>query len=333
MTVNRPRTRLTTLHRLVPEVRPSHEDMFDAYTEQYTERPARRAWTPSVGSSTSAEAPAIWIGVQGVSDRAEWCADASVTTGLDVAYTDCRSGGVLLLGIDGTAYAMSYGNGYLLMPDELKDQRFGLQFLVRRLNPEQVSDVVRRRPDARGRTDSTLVAAGAPVWTLGIAENVEIIRRIGGRAKDLKVTFSAQRQPRRSTWRARPVCGCGSASSPHALVADIRECERVCREEEPDPALEFVEYVQPVTDAGYEGRTRRRVGETARRDAPDAAEHLIPVVPTSVLEHFGQAHSFTIRIGRARTVPRAVAGARRTSSAGPGYSETASASRRCAAGT
>ena len=36
-----------------------------------------------------------------------------------------------------------------------------------------------------------LVAAGAPVWMLGIAENVEIIRRIGGRAKDLKVTFAA----------------------------------------------------------------------------------------------------------------------------------------------
>ena len=34
--------------------------------------------------------------------------------------------------------------------------------------------------------------------------------------------------------------------------------------------------------------------------SPDAAEHLIPVVPTSVLEHFGQAHSFTIRIGGAR---------------------------------
>jgi uncharacterized protein (TIGR04141 family) len=35
--------------------------------------------------------------------------------------------------------------------------------------------------------------------------------------------------------------------------------------------------------------------------SPDAAEHLLPVVPTSVLEYFGQAHSFTIRIGHART--------------------------------
>ena len=115
-----------------------------------------------------------------------------MTTGLDLAYTDCRSAGVLLLGVDEAAYAMSYGNGHLLVPDELKDQRFGLRFLIRRLDSGQVQDLVRRRPDARGRTDSTLVPAGAPVWTLGIAENVEIIRRIGGRAKDLKVTFSSR---------------------------------------------------------------------------------------------------------------------------------------------
>ena len=55
---------------------------------------------------------------------------------------------------------------------------------------------MRRRANARGRTDSTVVAAGAPVWMLGVAENVEIIRRIGGRAKDLKVTFSSARRPR-----------------------------------------------------------------------------------------------------------------------------------------
>ena len=36
---------------------------------------------------------------------------------------------------------------------------------------------------------------------------------------------------------------------PSALLADIRECERVCAEEEPDQALSFVEYVQPVSDA------------------------------------------------------------------------------------
>ena len=298
VTVNRPRTRRVTLHRLVPEVRPGHEDMFDAYTayisaRQLDELGAQLEFIDVAG------APAIWIGVQAVIDVAGWCADASMTTGLDLAYTDCRSAGVLLLGVDQAAYAMSYGNGHLLVPDELKDQRFGLRFLVRRLDSGQVNDLVRRRPDARGRTDSTLVPAGAPVWTLGIAENVEIIRRIGGRAKDLKVTFSSRNN--------RPVNVEGSAGlrmrfgvEPFALVADIRECERVCVEEEPDQALEFVEYVHPVSDAGTKDDLDAEL-ERLLAGSPDAAEHLIPVVPTSVLEHFGQAHSFTLRIGHART--------------------------------
>ncbi len=296
VTVNRPRTRHATLHRLVPEVRSGHEDMFDAYTayisaRQLDEMGAQLEFIDVAG------APGIWIGIQAGNDLAGWCADASMTTGLDLAYTDCRSAGVLLLGVDQGAYAMSYGNGHLLVPDELKDQRFGLRFLVRRLDSGQVNDLVRRRPDARGRTDSTLVPAGAPVWTLGIAENVEIIRRIGGRAKDLKVTFSQGN---------RPVNVEGSAGlrmrfgvEPSALLSDIRECERVCVEEEPDQALEFVEYVQPVSDADMKNELDIEL-ERLLAGSPDAAEHLIPVVPTSVLEHFGQAHSFTIRIGGAR---------------------------------
>ena len=229
--MNQNRTRFTTLHRLIPRVRASHDSMWNAYTEHVTEHELIEKG--AVWEHTHvADAPAIWIGVQGVSDRADWCGDASITTGLDVPYIDCRSGGVLLLGVDETAYAMSYGAGYVLIPDKLKDRRFGMSFVIRRLNPEQVSDVVRRRPDGRGRTDTVLVAAGAPVWTLGITENVEIIRRIGGRAKDLKTTFGARDD--------RPVNIEGStglrtryAVDPQKLIADIREVERVCREEEP----------------------------------------------------------------------------------------------------
>ena len=35
----------------------------------------------------------------------------------------------------------------------------------------------------------------------------------------------------------------------------------------------------------------------------DACERLIPVVPTSVLQHLGQAHTFTIKIGHGRADP------------------------------
>ena len=296
--MNRPKTRLATLYRFVPGVRGSHEEMFDAYTQYVSEQSLDERHADTEFFEV-AGAPAIWIGIQEEEEEAEWTEEFATTTGLDLAYSERRCGGVLLLGIDSIAYALSYGNGYRLIPDELKDQRFGLSFLIRRLDGNQVKDLVRRRANARGRIDSTVVAAGAPVWMLGVAENVEIIRRIGGRAKDFKVTFSSAGD--------RTVNVEGSVGlrmrfgvEPDALVADIRECARVCREEQPDPALEFIEYVQPVTDADTKAVLDDELEKLLAATGADACERLIPVVPTSVLQHFGQAHTFTIKIGHGR---------------------------------
>ena len=298
--MKQPKTRQATLYRLMPDVRGSHEEMFDAYDKHISARTLDEMGADirfiEVGGT-----PAIWIGIQEANDTAPWCADASVTTGLDLAYTKCRSSGVLLLGVDGTAYAMSYGAGHLLIPDALKDQRFGLRFLIRRLDAEQVRDLVRRRANARGRIDSTVVAAGAPAWMLGNAENVEIIRRIGGRAKDLKVTFSSRDD--------RPVNVEGSVGLKMRfgvegpdLVTDIRECARVCREEEPDPALAFIDWIQPVADPVILAGLDASLEELLSGTADSAAGRLVPVVPTSVLGHYGQADGFTVRIGHARPV-------------------------------
>ena len=299
--MKRPKTRLATLYRLVAGVDASREGMFDAYTQYVGARELdeRRAVVEFI---EVAEMPAIWIGIQEDDDVADWCADASVTTGLNLAYTERRCSGVLLLGVDGVAYAMSYGGGHRLIPKELQDERFGLRFLIRRLDSEQVQGLVRRRANARGRTDSTLVAAGAPVWTLNVAENVEIIRKIGGHAKDLKVTFSSASD--------RTVNVEGSVGlrmrfgvEPDALVADIREVGRVCRDEQPNPALEFIEHVQPVSDAATKTELDEELDKLLAGTAADVGDRLIPVVPTSVLDSYSQAHSFTIKIGYNRVVP------------------------------
>ncbi len=298
--MNRDRTRLTTLHRLIPRVQASYDSMWNAYSAQVT--PEQLAEMGAIVQRVRvAEAPAIWIGLPGVSERADWCRDASITTGLDVPFTGRRPGGVLLIGLDDTAYAMSYGAGCVLIPDKLKDRRFGMRFVVRRLNPEQVSDVVRRRPDGRGRTDSTLVAAGAPVWTLGITENVEIIRRIGGRAKDLKTTFGA-RDDRQVSVEGSTGLRTRYAVEPDKLIADIREVERVCREEEPDPAFGFVEHVQPVADPDTLAALNGEFEALLAWDDTDlAAEYLVPVVPGSVVKHYHEARSITLKIGTAST--------------------------------
>jgi hypothetical protein len=159
---------------------------------------------------------------------------------------------------------MSYGAGYILIPDKLKDRRFGISFVVRRLNPEQVSDVVRRRPDGRERTDSTLVAAGAPVWTLGITENVEIIRRIGGRAKDLKTTFGA-RDVRQVNVEGSTGLRTRYAVDPHKLIADIRDIH-----------VKHASGSVPLSHLFLQGSSPRRPLWHRR---PRASSSLLPLLP------------------------------------------------------
>lgn len=110
---------------------------------------------------------------------------------------------------------------------------------------------------------------------------MEIIRRIGGRAKDLKVTFSSA-SDRAVTVEGAVGLRMRFGVEPAALVADIRECARVCQEEEPDPALEFIEYVQPVTDADTKAILDDELEKLLAAAGADAPERLIPVVPTSV---------------------------------------------------
>jgi uncharacterized protein (TIGR04141 family) len=89
------------------------------------------------------------------------------------------------------------------------------------------------------------------------------------------------------------------------LVADIRECARICREEEPDPALAFIDWIQPVADPVIAAGLDAEMEELLAGTADALSGRLIPVVPTSVLGHYGQACSFTVRIGHARpmTIP------------------------------
>lgn len=245
--------------------------------------------------------PALWIGIPGADHVAEWCTDASSITGLDLTYHERRAGGILLIAVDGIGYAMTFGAGYPLLPDEITDQGFGRSFIIRRLDPDQVCDLVRRRPESRGRTESVLVPAGAPAWTLGVQESIDIVRRAGGWAMDLKVTFTSTDD------RPVKIEGCVGLRmrlgvDPADFIRDIRECARVLREEEPHPALGFIANIQPVADPEIRALLNMELddilgpsGDTSR---------LLPIVPTSILDKFRQARSLSYGIGPGKPPPR-----------------------------
>src|SRR6266849_3562636 len=99
--MKRPKTRLATLYRFVPGVGDSHEDMFDSFTFYVSEQSLDKLHADAEFIEV-AEAPAVWIGIQEPEKKAEWAEEFATTTGLDLAYSERRCGGVLLLGIDGT---------------------------------------------------------------------------------------------------------------------------------------------------------------------------------------------------------------------------------------
>jgi uncharacterized protein (TIGR04141 family) len=283
----RSKTREGTLYRL-PSVAPNPDAMFDVLTETLTV-----AMLDEVGAD-------LWAGGQFRHTQSEWCPAASITTGLHVAYGDIYSAGLIMIAVDGVTYALGYGAGHRLVADELKDPRFGLRFAVRRVNPREIQDLVRRRPGSRGRTDSIVIPGGSPVWALGVTEYVEIVRRLGGPVTGLDVTFSGHDH--------RPVRAEGSVGlrmrfgvEPQDLVADIREIARVCVEENPHPALEFVEHIQPVGDQ----RTSRdlEAGLDAMLGGEEVDGELVPVVPTSALADFAAARAFVVAIGSAVSSP------------------------------
>lgn len=134
------------------------------------------------------------------------------------------------------------------MPDRLKDQRFGLGFAIRAVNPGQVRDLVSHTPGG-GHTDITLVPGGAPVWSLGIEEHAQIVRRLGGHLDGLQLTISRGNPTRISSVEGGVGLRMRLGVDAQDLIADIRAIARVLREESPSPELEFVEHVVPVKDS------------------------------------------------------------------------------------
>ena len=286
----RPKTRVATLYRL-PEVAPDPDAMFDAllHTIGAIALDARHADAQPL---TITDCPALWVAVQSERSEADWCAAASLTTGLELHYGRSTSAGLLMIGVDGITYALGYGGGHHLIKDELKDPRFGLAFAVRRVNPLQIQDLVRRRPGARGRLDTTLVPGGLPVWALGVTEHAEIVRRLGGPAPGDGFAFSAadNRQVR--------VYGSVGLRMPFGLmpadyVAHIREIARVCAEEKTHPALEFVEHILPITDRKTREQLDRRLDDLLGSGTDD---DISPVVPTGEIDDFAHARAFVVTI-------------------------------------
>ncbi|MFE2964361.1 TIGR04141 family sporadically distributed protein [Streptomyces sp. NPDC059340] len=77
------------------------------------------------------------------------------------------------------------------------------------------------------------------------------------------------------------------------LVADIREIARVCRDESPQSALEFVEHIVPLKDDPTVARLEHTLDEAL---GEPAYGRVAGTVPMDHWEDYTAAHTFHIKI-------------------------------------
>ena len=173
-----------------------------------------------------------------------------------------------------------------------------MSFAVRRLNPGRVAAM------SCGAAPMD-VAGPTPPWSppehpsspSASPRTSSIIRRLGGKATGLKTAFGA-RDNREVSVEGSAGLRTRYAIDPDKLIADIREVERVCREENPDP-LEFVDHVQPVTDpdtvSDLDGQLMKNPTGLGRRRGRGATSCRSCRVQR--LKHYQAARSHTVKVG------------------------------------
>ncbi|MEU1042897.1 TIGR04141 family sporadically distributed protein [Streptomyces sp. NPDC005907] len=276
-----------TLYRLTG-VAPTVDAMFDLLDPDRLEAvdaelhvPEERLGVPALLVTGSFEQPV-----------ASWCGEINRTTGCEVSRPVNRPAGLLMLVVDGEVYAIGYDQGFRLVPDRVKDRRFGLSFVIRRVDPAQIRDMVSHTPGG-GRTDITLVPGGAPVWSLGVQEHAQIVRRLGGRLDGIQLTIAQNDRTKISSVEGgtglRMHLGIDAAD----LVADIGAIARVIRDDAPAPELEFVEHIVPVKDADLFTRLEERLDDMLGQ-VPDG--RIAVAVPSDHWDDYGAAQAFATKV-------------------------------------
>ncbi|MBB6174337.1 uncharacterized protein (TIGR04141 family) [Nocardiopsis mwathae] len=275
-----------TLYRL-RGVAPTPEAMFDALDPNQLEEIGAELEFPERLAQ-----PAIFVSGSFEQPVASWCGDVLRTTGCEVSRPVNRSAGLLMLAVDGEVYAIGYDQGFRLVPDRLKDQRFGLSFAVRRVNPDKIRDLVSHTPGG-GRTDITLVPGGTSVRSLGVSEHAQIVRRLGGQLDGLPLTIARDNPEKVSSVEGGVGLCMRLGVDPDDLVADIRAVARVLSEDEPSPELEFVEHVVPVKDHRLRVRLESAFDDMLGQP-PDG--RIRAAVPVDHWADYTAARAFTARI-------------------------------------
>lgn len=222
-------------------------------------------------------------------------------------FTTTRASALLFVRIDGHGFALSFGDGYRRIVPTAVDRGFGLALALRVIDADAVRHIKREHLTGTGRVDTSSIPNGDALWSFGIREHAELVRRIVGKASDVsRLELSHVRKMAR---RGVPPVSIDFADrvrlplphSPQHLLADLKEIVRVLDEGEVDDDLAPLQWVrrlgagdQERIDAAWDGALELLVGHDDDR--------VSLAYPAGY--HGGQEISrFDVQIGRNRIVP------------------------------
>jgi uncharacterized protein (TIGR04141 family) len=221
-------------------------------------------------------------------------------------FRTAQASALLFVRVEGHGFALSFGDGYRRLMRSAVDRGFGLALALRVIDADAVRHIKREHLTGTGRIDTNSVPNGDALWSFGIREHAELVRRIIGKAADasrLQLSHTSKMAK-----RGVPPVSIDFADrvrlplphSPRHLLADLEEIVRVLDEGKVDDDLAPLQWVrrlgsgdQERIDTAWEGALELLV-----RHDDDRVSLAYPAD-----YHGGQEiNRFDVQIGRNRVI-------------------------------
>ncbi|KIQ64670.1 hypothetical protein TR51_10685 [Kitasatospora griseola] len=285
-----PTTRPTTVY-LLQDVGPSPAELRTAFNPQYQERNSFRTAEVLVDGIP---AVALW-GTIGAGRTPSWSEHLALLVGEQVDLAHHMAAAALVLPVDDNVFAVCFGHGHLLLDGARVAPSFGLEYVLRAVDPHRVNELTHTRPDVRVYTDRTSTAGDQHVRDFELDVYGEHCSRLTGRARG--TGLSAERDAR--TWDKRSRVTGGDSLSLHLavdaahLVADLRAIAAL-RAEKPDPGFEAVSYLRSL--ARHDPRTGL-LNQKLAEELPDSRQ-IAFTPPVSPVGDVAQSRTVRVSLGR-----------------------------------
>lgn len=144
--------------------------------DKYLDRPEFVARRVTVAGTTG-----LLVSGQIRAETVRWADSLAGYTGLDIEAHNDTAAAALLLNVEGHVYALCYGMGHHLLNYGLVEPGFGLQYLARVADVDDLRSVTRHTIDHRALIDRRSIPTGGDVRAFGLAELGTVVSKVVGR--------------------------------------------------------------------------------------------------------------------------------------------------------